>query len=83
MVVTLGVDTLRGVRTHEDQAAALYRAIGLNELALTPSGRQARRPAQLPTAIDWRYDPALPKQAPEEILLLERNQLTAPEAIAP
>lgn len=83
VMVILTADTIKGLYPREDQATLFYHAIGLNELALTPSGRQARRPAPLPTAVDWRYDPALPKQPPGLIPLLDQRMLTTPKVVAP
>lgn len=81
-LLTLTVDALRGIPTRQNDVA-LFRAIGLYELALTPSGRQARRPDPLPTPVDWRYLPNLPKQDPGLIRLLDEEQLTPPQAASP
>lgn len=82
-VLTLTFDTLRGVFPPTDQAAPLLHAIGLNELALVPSGRPARRPALSSSPIDWRYGPVFPRQAPELVPLLEAEHLAAPRVATP
>ena len=82
-VLTLTYDTLRGVFPPPDQDAPLLHAIGLNELALVPSGRPARRPALSSSPIDWRFGPIFPKQDPGSIPLLEAEQLATPQAAAP
>jgi hypothetical protein len=81
--LTLTYDTLRGVFPPPAQAAPLLHAIGLNELALVPSGRPERRPALPPSPIDWRYGPDLPRQAPELIPLLKAEQFASPQGAAP
>jgi len=82
-VLTLTYDTFSGVFPPPDQAAPLLHAIGLNELALVPSGRPARRPVISSSPIDWRYGPVLPRQAPELIPLLESELLATPRVTAP
>ena len=82
-VLTLTYDTFRGVFPPPDQAAPLLHAIGLNELALVPSGRPARRPVLTPSPIDWRYGPVLPRQAPEVIPLLNTAPFETPRAARP
>lgn len=82
-VLTLTYDTFRGVFPPPDQAAPLLHAIGLNELALVPSGRPARRPALSSSPIDWRFGPVFPRQAPESIPLLEAEHLAAAQRAAP
>jgi hypothetical protein len=81
-LLTLTVDARRGLPSRHNDAA-LFDAIGLYELALAPSGRQARRPDLLPTPVDWRYLPILPKQDPGLIPLLDEEQLATPQAAAP
>jgi hypothetical protein len=82
-VLTVTCDTLRGVFPPTDLAAPLFHVIGLNELALVPSGRPARRPVLTPSPIDWRYGPVLPRQAPEVIPLLKTAPFDTPRAAAP
>jgi len=82
-LLTLTVDALQGISSRQNDAAPYIRAIGLNELALAPSGRQARRPDPLPTPVDWRYLPTLLKQDPGLIPLLDKEQLTPPQAAIP
>jgi len=82
-LLTLTVDALQGISPRRKDAAPYMRAIGLNELALVPAGRQARRPDPLPTPVDWRYLPTLPKQDPGVIPLLDKEQLTPPQAAIP
>ncbi len=82
-LLTLTYDALLGIPSRQNDAAPYIRAIGLNELALAPSGRQARRPDPLPTPVDWRYLPTLPKQDPGLIPLLDEEQLTPPQAAIP
>lgn len=82
-VLTLTYDTVCGVFPPPDQAAPLLHAIGLNELALVPSGRPARRPALSSSPIDWRYGPVLPRQAPEVIPLLQTAPFDTPRAATP
>ena len=81
-LLTLTVDALQGIPSRQNDAA-LFHAIGLYELALAPSGRQARHPDPLPTPVDWRYLPILPKQDPGFIPLLDEEQLTTPLAAIP
>ena len=82
-LLTLTYDTLRDIPPRPDDAVPFFRVIGLNELVLVPSGRQARRPDPLPTPIDWRYLPILPQQDPGLISLLDEEQLSAPQAAIP
>jgi len=79
-LLTLTYDGIQGFTPRPDDAAPYIRVIGLNELALVPSGRPARRPAPLPTPVDWRYLPVLPQQNPGLISLLNEEQLTTPQA---
>lgn len=44
----------------EDVRGTLVRALGISELAATPSGRPPRQP-ELPTGIDLAFDPRLPR----------------------
>ncbi len=82
-VLTLTYDTFSGIFPPTDQAAPLLHAIGLNELALVPSGRPARRPTLSSSPIDWRFGPVFPRQAPESIPLLEAEHLAAPRGATP
>ena len=81
--LTVALDGIRGRAAQPDAAASLYRAIGLNELALTPAGRQERRSDSIPMRIDGRFLPSLPQQNPGVLPLLESGQLAAPRAAAP
>ena len=79
-LLTLTYDRLRAASPQQNMTALAIRVIGLNELALTPSGRPARRATPLPTPIDWRYLPTLPQEDPGLLPLLHEDQLTAPQA---
>ena len=81
--LTVALDEVRGSAARTDAAALFYRAIGLNELALTPSGRQGRRPDFLSVRIDGRFLPVLPRENPDVLPLLEAEKLTPPGATAP
>jgi len=80
---TVALDGIRGRAAQPDAAAPLYRAIGLNELALTPAGRPGRRPDSLPMRIDGRFLPVLPQENPAVLPLLEAGQLAPSRATAP
>ena len=82
-LLTLTYDAIRGFSASQNDAAPCIRVIGLNELALTPSGRPARRPAPGPSPIDWRYLPTLPQRDPGVIPLLNETQLTNSQATLP
>ena len=82
-LLTLSYDAIRSLPPRQNDAAPYIRVIGLNELALAPSGRPARRPTPLPSPIDWRYLPNLPQQDPGIIPLLDEEQLTMPPATRP
>jgi len=82
-LLTLSYDTVRDLSPQQDGATTYIRITGLNELALAPSGRPARRPTPLPSPIDWRYLPNLPQQDPGIIPLLDKEQLTMPPAALP
>ena len=82
-LLTLSYDAIRGLRPQQAGATPYIRVTGLNELALAPSGRPARRPTPLPSPIDWRYLPNLPQQDPGIIPLLDEEQLTMPPAALP
>ena len=79
-LLTLTYDEVRAISPQQDITAQTFRVIGLNELALTPSGRPARRPPPLPGPLDWRYLPTLPQQDPGLLPLLHEDQLTSPQA---
>lgn len=79
-LLTLTYDEVRAIAPQQDYTAQTIRVIGLNELALTPSGRPERRPAPLPTPLDWRYLPTLPQQNPGLLPLLHEDQLISPQA---
>lgn len=82
-LLTLSYDTVRDLSPQQDGATTYIRVTGLNELALAPSGRPARRPTPLPSPIDWRYLPNLPQQDPGIIPLLDKEQLTMSPAALP
>ena len=82
-LLTLSYDAIRSLPPRQNDAAPYIRVIGLNELALAPSGRPARRPAPRPSPIDWRYLPTLPQQDPGIMSLLDEEQLTIPQATLP
>jgi hypothetical protein len=82
-ILTVTLDSVRGFSPQPDAAASLCRAIGLCELALTSAGREARRPDGLPTSIDWRYLPALPRDDPGVFPLLDAGQLATTQAATP
>ena len=65
------------------QTLRLYRALGLNEVALTPAGRRERGPAHHATIIDGRFLPSLPHQDPGLIRLLEAEPLLRPAGPPP
>lgn len=80
---TVALDGIRGFSPRPDAAALFYRTIGLSELALTPAGRQGRRPDPLPLSIDGRYLPLLPQEDPGVLPLLKAGQLTASRTTTP
>jgi hypothetical protein len=82
-LIALSYDAIRSLPPRQDMAAPYMHVIGLNELALAPSVRPARRPAPGPSPIDWRYLPTLPQQGPGIIPLLDEAQLTMPQAALP
>jgi hypothetical protein len=82
-LLTLTYDAIRGLPAGQKDAAPYIRVIGLDELALAPSGRPARRPTPGPSPIDWRYLPSLPQRDPGVIPLLNEVQLTMPQATLP
>jgi hypothetical protein len=43
----------------QEQSLQLVRALGLNSLSLTPSGRPQRNPGAIDPSIDLRFDPKL------------------------
>ena len=82
-LLTLSYDTVRDLSPQQDGAVIAPRNNRLTILALTPSGRPARRPTLLPSPVDWRYLPTLPQQDPGIMSLLDEEQLTIPQATLP
>jgi hypothetical protein len=76
-VVAAG-DLLRSAPAPSSKALRLYRALDLNEVALTPAGRRERGPGRPWTTIDGRFLPTLPQQDPGLIRLLEAEPLLHP-----
>ena len=82
-ILTVMVDMHRSNPLQLAKINTLYRAIGLGDLALTPSGREARRPSPGPMAIEGRYLPLLPKRDPGLIPPLNAEVLLPGGAKAP
>jgi hypothetical protein len=77
LVVAAG-DGLRRAGAPSDQTLRLYRAVGLNAVALTPVGRREGGSAHPATTIDRRFLPSLPPQDPGRIRLLDAESLLRP-----
>ena len=82
-VVVAAADGLRSAAAPPAKTLRLYRALGLNEVALTPAGRRERGPAHRPATTDWRFLPGLPQQDPGLIRLLEAEALLRPAGPPP
>ena len=79
----LTFDTVRSRLPNRGMMISIYRAIGLNEIALTPSGRQTRRPSPLPMTTDGRYLPSLPNRDPGIVPPLDTLQMPSSQAVSP
>jgi len=77
-ILTVVLDEVRTFTPKPDPAGMFYRAIGLSEPALIPAGRHERQPHFLPTAVDGRYLPLLPRETPGGLPLLDAGQLSSP-----
>lgn len=53
--------------------AALFRALGLSNLAIVPSGREARNPEGMDRRVDWRISPFFPLPDPDPAKLLSEG----------
>ena len=82
-LITVALDGIRGASPRPGEATALYRAIGLNELALVPAGQLARRTEVLPGFTDGRYLPTLPRGNPGVVPLMDADRLDAPRKTDP
>ena len=82
-LITVALDGARGVAPQPVEAVALYRTIGLNELALVPAGQLARRMEVFPVSIDGRYLPTLPLGNPGIVPLMDADRLAAPGKATP
>jgi hypothetical protein len=82
-LMTVALDGIRGTLSRPDAGAALYRTIGLSELALVPAGHPARRPGSFPMFTDGRYLPTLPRGNPGVVPLMDADRLAAPGKAAP
>jgi hypothetical protein len=82
-LITVALDGIRGIVPPPVEAVALYRTIGLNELALVPAGQLARRTEALPVSIDGRYLPTLPLGNPGVVPMMDADRLAAPGKAMP
>lgn len=82
-VVVAAGDGLWRATAPPENGIRLYRALGLNEVALTPAGRRERAPGFNPTSIDWRFLPTLPQKDPGLIRLLGTEPLLRPAGPPP
>ena len=82
-LITVALDGIRGVLSRPEADAALYRTIGLNELALVPAGQLARRTEVIPGFTDGRYLPTLPRGNPGVVPLMDADRLAASRKAAP
>lgn len=57
----------------EGRAAALFRCLGLTDLALIPSGREMRTPGWTDARLDRRPSPFLPLPDPDPARLIFRG----------
>jgi hypothetical protein len=80
---TVALDGIRGIAPQPVEAVALYRTIGLSELALVPAGQFARRTEALPVSTDGRYLPTLPLGNPGVVRLMDADRLAAPGKATP
>lgn len=77
-ILTVVLDEFRTFAPKPDPAGMVYRAMGLSEPALIPAGRHERQPHFLPSPVDGRYLPLLPREIPGVLPLLDAGQLTSP-----
>ena len=82
-LMTVALDGIRGVLSRPKAGAALYRTIGLSELALVPAGQLARRTDALPVSTDGRYLPTLPRGNPGVVPLMDADRLAASRKATP
>ena len=81
--ITVALDGIRAIASQPVEAVALYRTIGLSELALVPAGQLARRTEALPASTDGRYLPTLPLGNPGVVPLMDADRLAAPGKATP
>ena len=81
--ITGALDGIRGAFHRSGEAIAFYSVIGLNELALVPSGQFARHPDFLAVSGDGRYLPTLPRETPGVVPLMDADRLAASRKAIP
>jgi hypothetical protein len=83
VLVILVWDMLQGIYPAKEKTRAMYRAIGISHLALTPAGREARHPFPGPPGVQERYLPTLPEKAIGTLPLLDTGLIPSHEVAEP